>query len=569
MATTTSTTHSNGVSSGSALIAPYGGRLVNLVARGEERDELIRRAKELPSIRLSGRSLCELDLLATGALSPLDRFMGEADYRRVVSEMRLANGTLFPSPVVLPVDDATITVGSEIVLRGSKNEMMAILQVEEIFQAASAPEAGPEIGGGLCVSGPMKVFSLASHFDFPALRGTPASVRASLGGGNVLAFQTRGYFHRPQEVLAKSAARGLGARLLVQPVAGLAQQGDMERYTRLRTFMALAVNAETADAFSLLTLPGRVAGDREMIWQAILARNFGANHLIAAPDDSSHSQSAAVIERIAAYTSEIGVKMVPYEELAYVPDEDRYCETRAVPANKTAHTLSDDRAVDEYLAKGRPLPPWYTRGEVGDILAQAHPPMGRRGFCVWFTGLPSAGKSTISDILTVLLMERGRQATVLDGDVVRTHLSKGLGFTREDRDTNILRIGFVAAEIVRHQGVVVCAAVSPYLATREKAREMVGPDRFIEVFVDTPLAVCEQRDVKGFYAKARAGSLRGFTGVDDPYEAPIFPDIALTTGEWTPEENAQRILRYLVERGFLVAELPVEMAATANAIEKA
>ncbi len=369
----------------------------------------------------------------------------------------------------------------------------------------------------------------------------------------------------PQEEMAKRTARDLGASLLVQPVAGVAHQGDMDHYTRLRTFMALAAgDVETADCFAVLTLPGRVAGDREMIWQAILARNFGANHLIAAPDDSSHSQSAAALERVAAYTSEVGVRMVPYEVMAYVPEEDRYCEARALPAHKTAVTLSDERAVEGYLDRGRPLPDWYAHAAVADILAQAHPPRGRRGFCVWFTGLPSAGKSTIADILTVLLMERGRQATVLDGDVVRTHLSKGLGFSRDDRDTNILRIGFVAAEIVRHQGVVVCAAVSPYLATREQVREMVGPDRFIEVFVDTPLVVCEQRDVKGFYARARSGLLRGFTGVDDPYEAPVFPDIALTTGEWTAEENAQRILTYLIERGFLVAESHVAQAKVAQ-----
>jgi sulfate adenylyltransferase len=235
----------------------------------------------------------------------------------------------------------------------------------------------------------------------------------------------------------------------------------------------------------------------------------------------------------------------------YLPDEDRYEEASHVSSKVRTASISGTQVREEYLNKGRTLPGWFTPPEVAEILAEAYPPRHRQGVCVWFTGLSGAGKSTTAEALTVLLLERGRQATVLDGDVVRTHLSRGLGFSKEDRDTNIRRIGFVATEIARHGGVAICAAVSPYLMTRNEVRDMVGPDHFIEVFVDTPLEVCEQRDAKGMYAKARRGEITGFTGIDDPYEPPTHPEITLDTVARTPEENARRILAYLMQRGFV------------------
>jgi sulfate adenylyltransferase len=238
----------------------------------------------------------------------------------------------------------------------------------------------------------------------------------------------------------------------------------------------------------------------------------------------------------------------------YLPDEDRYEEVSHVSSQASTASISGTQVRQEYLNKGRKLPDWFTRPEVAEILAEAYPPRHQQGVCIWFTGLSGSGKSTTAEALTVLLLERGRQATVLDGDVVRTHLSKGLGFSKEDRDTNIRRIGFVATEIVRHGGMTICAAVSPYLATRHEVRNMVGPDHFIEVFVDTPLEVCEQRDAKGMYAKARRGEITGFTGIDDPYESPTHPEITLDTVARTPEENARYILDYLIERGFVRAD---------------
>jgi sulfate adenylyltransferase len=256
-------------------------------------------------------------------------------------------------------------------------------------------------------------------------------------------------------------------------------------------------------------------------------------------------------ELVRQHSDEIGVGLAPSQELVYIATEDRFEEVSKVPAGVETLSISDTTVREEYLENGTPLPEWFTRPEVAEILGDAHPPRHRQGFCVWFTGLSGAGKSTTADALTVMLQEAGRQVTVLDGDVVRTHLSKGLGFSQEDRDINIRRIGFVAAELVRHGGAVICAAVSPYRATRNDVRNMVGDDNFLEVFVDTPIDVCEQRDAKGLYAKARAGEIRGFTGIDDPYEEPMSAEIILDTVVMTPEENAGRILDYLHDKRFL------------------
>jgi sulfate adenylyltransferase len=313
-----------------------------------------------------------------------------------------------------------------------------------------------------------------------------------------------------------------------------------------------------------LPLAMRMAGPREALWHALIRRNYGANYLIvgrdhASPGLDSHGKpfygpydAQALVEQ---YSAELGVGVVPFEELVYLPDEERYEEVSRVSPRARTASISGTQVRQEYLNKGRRLPDWFTRPEVAEILAEAYPPRHQQGVCVWFTGLSGAGKSTTAEVLTVLLLERGRQATVLDGDVVRTHLSKGLGFSKEDRDTNIRRIGFVAAEIVRHGGMAICAAVSPYLATRHEVRDMVGQDHFIEVFVDTPLEVCEQRDAKGMYAKARRGEITGFTGIDDPYEPPTHPEITLDTVAQAPEENAHRILAYLIQRGFVRADV--------------
>jgi sulfate adenylyltransferase len=341
----------------------------------------------------------------------------------------------------------------------------------------------------------------------------------------------------------------------------------------VRTYIALAARYYEPGRILLALLPlaMRLAGPREALWHAVIRRNYGANHLIVGRDHAGPGNDSRgnpfygpyeAQELVARYSQELGVKMVPFQTLVYLPDEGRYEEVSRVPPGTRTAVISGTQVRDEYLNNGRKLPSWFTRPEVAEILAESYPPRYRQGVCVWFTGLSGAGKSTTAEVLTVLLQEHGRQVTLLDGDVVRTHLSKGLGFSREDRDTNIRRIGFVASEIVRHGGVVLCAAVSPYRATRNDVRNMVGQDHFVEVFVDTPLEVCEQRDTKGLYARARRGEIKGFTGIDDPYEPPENPEIVLDTIAHTPEENARLILNYLIARGFVRPQLPREEELT-------
>jgi sulfate adenylyltransferase len=424
--------------------------------------------------------------------------------------------------------------------------------------------------GRYCLSGALKVVELPAHYDFPELCRTPAQVRSLLSGmgnSNVVAFQTRNPMHRAHEELTKRAAEQVQANLLLHPVVGMTKPGDVDHYTRVRVYKTLVENYYDANTtlLSLLPLAMRMGGPREVLWHAIIRRNHGANHFVVGRDHAGPGKDSngkpfygpyEAQEILARHSEEIGVRMVPFDEMIYLADEDRYEQVSAVPPSRRVLSISGTEVREKYLAKGKSLPEWFTRKETANILAAAYPPLHKQGFCIWFTGLPSAGKSTIADILTVMLMRYGRQVTVLDGDVVRTHLSKGLGFSPEDRDTNILRIGFVASEIVRHNGAAICAAVSPYRATRNQVRGMMREGGFIEVYVNSPVEVCEQRDVKGFYARARAGELKGFTGVDDPYEAPLSPEITLETVEHTPEYNANQIIRYLVDKGFLEDTTP-------------
>lgn len=563
------------------LIPPYGGKLVNLIVPPEEVEELKAYAGRLPSIQVSERVVCDLEIMATGGFSPLDRFMGEEDYHMVLEEMRLANGYVFPIPITLPVEPGSdIKLDQDIAIRNAKNELLAVMTVEEIYEWSRDDMAQKVFGtldlrhplvaemsrwGRLNISGGLRVISLPKHYDFQELRLTPAQTRQRLeeaGHENVVAFQTRNPMHRVHEELTKRATESVDGTLLLHPVVGMTKPGDVDYFTRVRTYRALVRRYYNPGrvVLSLLPLAMRMAGPREAVWHMIIRRNYGANHLIVGRDHAGPGKDSAGkpfygpydAQKLAEkYSDEIGVKIIPFTMLVYLPDEDRYEEVTKVREGTRAASISGTQVREEYLGNGRKLPEWFTRPEVAEILSESYPPRHKQGVCIWFTGLSGAGKSTTAEVLTYLLMEHGRQVTLLDGDVVRTNLSKGLGFSKEDRDTNIRRIGFVAAEIVRHEGTAVCAAVSPYEATRNDVRRMVGADRFVEVFVDTPLEVCEQRDHKGLYAKARRGEIKGFTGIDDPYEPPFNPEIRLDTINHTPEENARIILDYLVKRGFV------------------
>ncbi len=577
----------------SGVIAPYGGSLVDLLVPAEERAKLRRYASHLPSVQLSPRALYDLELLAVGAFSPLDRFMGQADYVRVLEEMRLADGTLFPMPITLPIDPGDdIRIGQSIALRSPKNELLAIMAVEEMV-AWDRDEAAEQVFGTLDprhplvaemqrwgpvnISGPLQVLQLPPHYDFADIRLTPAQTRARLadyGRQNVVAFQTRNPMHRVHEELTRRAIEAVDGTLLLHPVVGVTRPGDVDHYTRVRTYKALVENYYNRGSdgdrvlLALLPLAMRMGGPREAVWHAIIRRNYGANHLIVGRDHAGPGVDSQgnpfygpydAQEVVTQHEDELGVKMVPFRMVVYLTEEDRYEEVSNVTADMPTAQLSGTEVREQYLDQGRKLPAWFTRPEVAAILADSYPPRHRQGVCIWFTGLSGSGKSTTAEVLRTMLLEHGRDVTVLDGDVVRTHLSKGLGFSKEDRDTNIRRIGFVAAEIVRHGGAVICAAISPYRSVRHEVRNMVGDDHFVEVYVDTPLEVCEARDTKGLYAKARRGEIKGFTGIDDPYEPPLNANLTIDTVETSEADNARRIIEYVLEQGFV--RLP-EMVGT-------
>lgn len=563
------------------LISPCGGKLIDLMIPSEDLPEAMAWAKTLPTVRLSERAICDLELLAIGAFSPLDRFMGSEDYSRVVGEMRLGNGQLFPIPITLPVgSDEPIALDSEVALLDARNEILAVMTIEEIYEWKVGEAARHVFGtnderhplvaemhrwGTRNISGRLKVLRLPTHYDFRELRLSPAQTRGLLEltrFENVVAFQTRNPLHRAHEELTKRAIEEVNGVLLLHPVVGMTKPGDIDYFTRVRTYKVLADKYYDQEriVLSLLPLAMRLAGPREALWHALIRRNYGANHMIIGRDHASPGNDStgrpfyspfAAQDLAQSFENELGVKVLPFGEFVYLPEAERYEDVRVIEPDAVTAQLSGTQVREWYRQGGAELPEWFARPEVSETIATTYPARHKQGFCVWFTGLSASGKSTTAEILTVLLQEFGRQVTLLDGDVVRNHLSRGLGFSKEDRDLNIRRIGFVASEIVKHQGTVICAAVSPYRATRNDVRNTVGAERFVEVFVNTPLEECERRDVKGMYSKARRGELKNFTGIDDPYEAPMHPELVLETLNTSAEDNARLIIGYLKDRGFV------------------
>ena len=565
------------------LIAPYGGQLVDLQVPSDQVEERLAYAGSLKSIQVSPRLQCDLELLAVGAFSPLRGFMDQADFQSVLDTMRLSDGALFPMPITLPVEKIDgIEIGAEIALRDSMNNILAIQRVEEIYGWNLEETATKAFGkfdtrhpiiaemhrwGKLNIAGRLEVLQLPHHPDFAELRRTPVETRAVLKGyghSNVVAFQTRNPLHRVHEALTKRAAASIDGVLLLHPVVGMTQPGDVDHYTRVRVYKTLIDNYYEEDRrlLSLLPLAMRMGGPREAVWHAIIRRNYGANHLIvgrdhAGPGPDSQGQPFygpyEAQDMVLDCAEELGVKPVPFTEMVYLEDEDRYEERSKLQDGARVRKISGTQVREDYLGKGISLPSWFSRPEVAKILAETYPPRHRRGVCLWFTGLSGSGKSTTAEHIVNLLLEKGRYVTVLDGDVVRTHLSKGLGFSKEDRDTNIRRIGYVASEIVRHGGMVICAAISPYRATRENVRNLVG-EGFMEIHMATSLDYVEAHDVKGLYAKARRGEIKDFTGIDDPYEPPINPEFVLTAENTAALENALIVVNRLIEEGYVLVD---------------
>jgi sulfate adenylyltransferase len=567
------------------LNAPYGGELVDLVASPERAAEMKATAKDHASLALDERGLCDLELLSVGGFSPLRGFMGRADYDGVVTEMRLADGTLWPLPVTLPVTPGNgVAEGKPLALRDVYGNLLAFLHIDELYAIDKNREAQLAYGTldkkhpavthldrqpSHNAAGRLEVIRTPPHYDFVELRRTPAELREhfqTLGWSRVVAFQTRNPLHRAHEELTKRAAQQIGGGLLIHPVVGVTKPGDVDHFTRVRCYRALVDNSYGPGSvvLSLLPLAMRMAGPREVLLHAIIRRNYGCTHFIVGRDHAGPGNDSAgkpfyapyaAQESMAKHEKELGMGMVDFKQMVFLPDENRYSPVDEVPKGVKTADISGTEVREKYLAKGLQLPEWFSRPAVAEILSETNPPRFRQGLTLWFTGLSGSGKSTIAHALIERLAEFGRNCSLLDGDEIRTHLSKGLGFSKEDRDTNIRRVGYVAGLIAQHGGTTLCAVISPYRAVRDEARKM-SKGNFVEIYCETPIDVCEQRDVKGMYAKARAavaeGKPMGFTGVDDPYEPPTNAEVTIDTSKLSVEACVDAIIDKLLTSGYIL-----------------
>ncbi|HEV2377722.1 MAG TPA: bifunctional sulfate adenylyltransferase/adenylylsulfate kinase [Streptosporangiaceae bacterium] len=569
------------------LVPPYGGVLADVMVDDERASELRKASTYWPSWDLTPRHLCDLELLLSGAFSPLRGFLGSADMASVCADMRLSDGTLWPIPVTLDVPDelaSQVGPGSSVALRDPEGVMLAALHVDEVYQPDRQAEAQAVFGTtdlkhpGVAhllerthpnyLAGTLEGIQLPAHHDYPTLRHTPAQLRAEFhrwGWRKVVAFQTRNPMHRAHHELTLRAAKEVEANLLIHPVVGMTKPGDVDHYTRVRCYQAVMGGYPHNTAMlSLLPLAMRMGGPREALLHAIIRRNHGVTHLIVGRDHAgpgADSQGQPFYgpydaqDLVREHEDELGVTVVPFRQMVYVEHLDSYFPEDEVPEG--ARTLSISGTEQRRrLNEGRDLPDWFTPPAVATELRRSYPPRARQGFTVFFTGLSGSGKSTIANVLLVKLLEMGgRPVTLLDGDVVRKHLSSELGFSKEHRDINIRRIGFVASEITKNGGIAICAPIAPYDATRKDVRAMIEPGGgFLLIHVATSLEVCEGRDRKGLYAKARAGQLKEFTGISDPYEVPEDADVIIDTTELTPEEAAQQIILHLESEGYVGAE---------------
>jgi len=500
--------------------------------------------------------------------------------------MRLADGTIWPIPIVLDVSDEfarTIGPGCSIALRDPEGVMLAALHVEELWQPDRRDEAAAVYGttspahpganylleraNPWYVGGRLEGIQFPSHYDFRTLRLTPAELRAEfmrLGWRRIVAFQTRNPMHRAHQELTLRAAKEAEANLLIHPSVGMTKPGDVEYYVRVRCYEALLSKyPKDTVKLSLLPLAMRMGGPREAVWHAIIRKNFGASHFIVGRDHAGPGKDEsgkpfyspyAAQELLESHQKEIGITMVPFHMMVYLEDRDVYVPEDQVPAGSRVLNISGTE-LRSRLAEGREIPSWFTFPEVASELRRNYPPRQRQGFTVFFTGLSGSGKSTIANVLLIKFLEMGgRPVTLLDGDIVRKHLSSELGFSREHRDINIRRIGFVASEITKNGGIAICAPIAPYDEVRKQVRAMIQPHGgFILVYLATDLELCEKRDRKGLYAKARAGLVKQFTGVSDPYETANDAEVILDTGNLTPQEAAQEIFLHLEREGFIGA----------------
>ena len=551
-------------------------------------NELSYAVHELPSLILTKRQLCDLELLLNGGFWPLKSYMNKKEYESVLMHMRLTAGDIWPMPITLDVEQQfveQIKSGQEIALRDQEGLLLAILQVNDIWRVDKQREAQAvfatldkyhpgvaflyEQVKDYYLGGNLIGITLPHHYDFTHLRYIPAELRETFserGWGKVVAFQTRNPMHRAHQELTLRAVEQTGAKLLIHPVVGLTKPGDIEYYRRVRCYEnILETYAKDMALLSLLPLAMRMAGPREAVWHAIIRRNYGCTHFIVGRDHAGPGKNLtgqdfydayAAQKLVMQYQAELGIEMVPFQEMAYSQKQVRYFPLDQFPQDETPAIISGT-ALRERLQNNLDIPAWFSYPQVIAELRKAYPPKHQQGFTVFFTGLPSAGKSTLANVLFLKLREiLDKPISLLDGDIIRTHLSRGLGFSREDRDENVLRVGFVAQEITKHRGIAICALVAPFMQARNKIRQMIAEvGGFIEVYVATPLSLCESRDRKGLYQKAREGLIKQFTGVSDPYEAPLTPEIMVDD---TINQTPLAIINTIIEKIQLLGYIRTE-----------
>jgi len=567
------------------LIAPHGGELVNVIVDPARAAELKAHSKEWPSWDLTPRQVCDVELLLSGGFSPLRGFLNRSDYEGVCHNMCLSSGLLWPMPITLDVTEVfakSLKPGSSrIALRDPEGVMLAVLSVEDVWQPDRSAEAKAVFGttskahpgadyainkaNPWYVGGELEGLQSPSHYDFRSLRLTPAELRsefARLGWRRVVAFQTRNPMHRAHQELTFRAAKQVESNLLIHPSVGMTKPGDVDYFTRVRCYqLLLSKYPQGSVKLSMLPLAMRMGGPREAIWHGLIRKNHGCTHFIVGRDHAGPGNDTDgkpfygpydAQQLFKQHESEIGVTMVPFNMMVYLEDQDKYVPDNEVPQGSRVLNISGTE-LRQRLNEGREIPAWFTYPEVVQELRRSYPPRHKQGVTIFFTGLSGSGKSTIANVLLTKFLEMGgRPVTILDGDLVRKHLSSELGFSKEHRDINIRRIGYVASEITKNGGIAICAPIAPYEAVRKQVREMIeAVGGFVLVHVATPLEICEQRDRKGLYAKARAGIVKEFTGISDPYEVPQKAEVVINTGELSPEEAAQEIILHLEQQGFI------------------
>ena len=553
-------------------------------------DEIIKVLQEeavsLKNIVLSNRQVCDIELILNKAFNPLDGFMNKNDYENVLKNMRLANNSLWPIPITLDasysfIKDNNLKANKKIALRDKEGFLIAIMTIKDIWKIDKEKEANYVYGTtnkshpgvnylfnktqDYYIGGRLKKVQLPHHYDYQLLRHTPEELKEQFkksGWKKVIAFQTRNPMHRAHKEISFRAAIENGANLLIHPVVGMTKPGDVDHFTRVRCYQKiLKYFPEGTTSLSLLPLSMRMAGPREALWHAIIRKNYGCTHIIIGRDHAGPGNDEKgkpyygaydAQELLVKHEKELGIKMVPFKMMVYVKDLDEYLEIDSVPEGSKYLNISGTK-LREKLENGQDIPNWFSYPDIIKELQKVYPLKNQKGFTVFFTGLSGSGKSTIANGVLIKLRELGnRKVTLLDGDIVRTHLSSELGFSKEHREINVKRIGYVASEITKNGGIALCAPIAPFKESRNANRELIkGYGNYIQIHVSTPLSECERRDVKGLYAKARSGALKGFTGIDDPYEIPKHCELAIDTTNISPEEAVQEVMLYLEKEGLV------------------